>query len=99
MEKIGLYLDPATIVRNPGYLEACRDQMGLNHVIISFTGQLPPEVLATSPFDGLPPSEECVRSLIGRHLDGQPITNKFDSAYRSAGPHGSAGGGMVRQRL
>ncbi len=42
--RVGLYLGPETIVRNPGYLEALRDQIGLNWVILSYTGELPPDV-------------------------------------------------------
>jgi hypothetical protein len=91
-KKVGLYLDPGTIVRNPGYLEACREQMGLNHVIISFTGEIPAEMSSATPFDGVPPSAECMRRLLGQHLDGQPITAKFESAYRSLGPRPGEGG-------
>lgn len=54
--RVGLYLEPEIIVRNPGYLEALRDQIGLNWAILTFTGELPPEVLAHSPFDSAPPS-------------------------------------------
>lgn len=85
--RVGLYLGPETIVRNPGYLEALREQIGLNWVILSYTGELPPDVLAHSPYDGAPPSPERVRSLIARHLDGQPSTTEFKSAMLSVGPH------------
>jgi hypothetical protein len=75
------------IVDNPGYLEALREKIGLDWVIISFNGELPPEVLATSPFDGTPPSPERVRSLLAHHLDGQPSTTKLDAALKGIGPH------------
>lgn len=90
--RVGLYLDSRTILRNPGYLEALRTELGLNLVIISFTGELPGEVVVQSPFDVAPPSEERVRSLICRHLDGRPSTDKLGSADRCVGPHLSAGG-------
>jgi hypothetical protein len=88
--RVGLYLDPEIIVRNPGYLEALRDRIGLNWVILTFNGKLPPEVLAHSPYDSVPPSPARVRELIAYHLDGQPCTDDLDVALRSVGPHVSA---------
>lgn len=91
-KKVGLYLNAHTINQNSGYLELLQDKLGLNLVIISFTGKLSQEVVAQSPFDGLPPSDERIRSLLSQHLDGQPSTDKFGSALRSVGPHVSAEG-------
>lgn len=85
--RVGLYLDPELIVRNPGYLEALRDGIGLNWVILTFTGELPPEVLAHSPYDSVPPSPARVRRLIAHHLDGAPCTDDLGVALRSVGPH------------
>jgi hypothetical protein len=85
--RVGLYLDPDIIVRNPGYLEALRDGIGLNWVVLTFNGELPPEVLAKSPYDGVPPSPERVRQLIAHHIDGTPCTNDLAVALRSVGPH------------
>lgn len=85
--RVGLYLDPAIIVRNPGYLEALVEKIGLTWVILSYTGELPPEVLAHSPYEAAPPTPERVRSLIARHLDGLPSTTEFKSAMHSVGPH------------
>jgi len=100
-KRIGIYLSPQTILRNPGYLETLRDQLGLNVLVLMWNGELPPEVLAQSPFDGAPPSAERVRALIARHFDGQPSTEKFTSAMKSVGPHVSAGGNdqEVRQAV
>lgn len=91
-KRIGIYLTPQVILRNPGYLEVLRDRLGLNLLVLIWNGELPPEVLALSPYDGAPPSPENVRSLIARHLDGQPSTDKFTSAMKSIGPHVSAEG-------
>lgn len=91
-KRIGIYLTPQVILGNPGYLEVLRDQLGLNLLVLVWNGELPPEVLAQSPYDGAPPTPENVRSLIARHLDGQPSTDKFTSAMKSVGPHVSAGG-------
>ncbi len=85
--RVGLYLEPETIVRNPGYLEALHDGIGLDWVILTFTGELPPEVLAHSPYGGAPPSPERIRQLIAYHLDGQPCTDDLEVALRSVGPH------------
>ena len=85
--RVGLYLEAETIVRNPGYLEALRDGIGLNFVILTFTGELPQEVLAHSPYDSVPPSPQRVRELISHHLDGTPCTEDLDVALRSVGPH------------
>jgi hypothetical protein len=84
--RVGLYLSSQIIVDNPGYLEALREKIGLDWVIIWFDGELPPEVLAASPL-GSAPTPERVRSLLAQHLDGQPSTTKLDSALRSVGPH------------
>jgi hypothetical protein len=91
-KRIGIYLTPSQILRNPGYLETLRDELGLNLLVLIYTGELPQRVLAQSPFDGIPPSPENVRSLICRHLDGNPSTAKFDNAFHSVGPHVAAGG-------
>ena len=92
MKRVGLYLTPKTIVRNPGYLEVLRSQLGLNLAIIWFTGELPAEVQAESPFDGAPPSEERIRSLTTWHVDGRPTTDRLESAKQCVGPHMPAGG-------
>lgn len=90
--EIGLYLNAGTIVRNPGYLEALRDRVQLKRVILSYSGELPPEVLALSPFDGQPPSDERILDLICRHIDGRPSATKLDRAREAAGPHMHVGG-------
>ena len=90
--KIGLYLGSRDILQNPGYLEALQRGMGLNLVILGFSGEVPPEVMAANPFDGQPPSKERILSLVTRDLDGQPILRKYDSAMHSLGPHTAPGG-------
>ena len=84
--RVGLYLGSQVIVDNPGYLEALREKIGLNWVIIWFNGELPPEVRAASPF-GPSPAPERISSLLAKHLDGQPSTTKLDSALKGIGPH------------
>src|SRR5687767_7583625 len=84
--RVGLYLTSPVIANNPGYLEALREKIGLDWVIISFNGELPPEVLAASPFGGTP-TPQRITSLLAQHLDGQPSTTKLDSALKGVGPH------------
>ena len=84
--RVGLYLTSQVIVNNPGYLEALREKIGLDWVIIWFNGELPPEVLAASPF-GTSPTPERISSLLAHHLDGKPSTTKLDSALKGVGPH------------
>ncbi|MFH1085190.1 MAG: hypothetical protein V1772_05465 [Chloroflexota bacterium] len=92
MQRTGIYLDAPLILRNPGYLETLRDKLGLSLVIISYSGTLSPEVARLSPFDGAPPSDDCLRGLLATHIDGQPSTTKLDKAKGSLGPHVGAGG-------
>jgi hypothetical protein len=84
--RVGLYLTAPVIANNPGYLEALREKIGLDWVIIWFNGELPPEVLAASPFGGTP-TPQRISSLLAQHLDGQPSTTKLDSALKGVGPH------------
>lgn len=91
-KRVGLYLDAGTILQQPGYLELLRDALGLNLVILNFSGKLSDGVLAKSPFDQLPPSDETIRSLLCRHIDGQPSTAKLGATKGSVGPHMHAGG-------
>ena len=85
--RIGLYLDPKIILHNPGYLEALQKAVGLNLIILSYTGQLSQEVLALNPFDGFPPSDERIRSLITRDIYGRIIATSLEPAQQSLGPH------------
>ena len=66
--RIGIYLSANEILENPGYLEALRDALGLNLVIVGFSGQLPAEVRAASPFDGMRVSDGRLNELLVRHL-------------------------------
>lgn len=91
-KKVGLYLDSKTILAHPAYLPTLRKEIGLNLIIIGFSGELPEKVRATSPFDHLPPSDERIRELLCQHIDGRPSTCKLDKAKASVGPHVSTKG-------
>jgi hypothetical protein len=91
--RVGIYLTAEIILRNPDYVNALRDRLGLNLVIIGFSGQLSKAMLAMSPFDGVPLSDACLHSLVGTHLDGQPVdTTEFELVRRSVGPSVRTGG-------
>ena len=46
----GIYLTTDEVLKYPDYVERLRDEIGLNTVVLSFTGQLSAEVLALSPY-------------------------------------------------
>ena len=54
----GIYLTTGEVLKYPDYVERLRDEIGLNTVVLSFTGQLSEEVLALSPYGGRTPTEE-----------------------------------------
>ncbi|MBB29289.1 MAG: hypothetical protein CME25_10370 [Gemmatimonadetes bacterium] len=83
----GLYLSPNMILKNPAYLETLKREIGLNLALINFTGELSDEVMKANPFDGSPPSDARIRSLLSHHIDGELCTQKLDSARSSIGPH------------
>lgn len=86
-QRTGIYLRPEVIVRNPGYIEALQEKLGLNLVIIFFAGALPESVLAKSPFDGVPLSDACLEGLLIKHLDGEAVDPlEFENARACVGP-------------
>ena len=92
-KRTGVYLSAQLVLDNPDYVEVLRDQIGLNLAIMGFSGTLPEEVLARSPFDAVPVSDECVAALYSRHLDGTPLQPEQEPSPRSmVGPAIHAGG-------
>ncbi len=86
-KRVGIYLTSKVIRDNPDYLKALRDQLGLNLVITGFAGELPLEVLKESPYDGTPLSDECLDTLVCKHIDGRPVDPlEFDQVRESVGP-------------
>ena len=86
-QRTGIYLRPEVIVRNPGYIEALQEKLGLNLVVLFFAGALPDAVLAKSPFDGVPLSDACLKSLLIKPLDGEAVDPlEFDLARSCVGP-------------
>lgn len=95
-KRTGIYLTTTRVLDNPGYIKALQDGLGLNLVVLSFSGELPPEVRQASPYDRVPLSDACLNDLVSRHLDGTPVDPlEFDRVRESAGPgagmHGDDG--------
>ena len=59
----GIYLGPDTVLNHPNYVTRLRDEIGLNTVVISFTGEMSKDVLALSPFKGRVPTDDELAEL------------------------------------
>ena len=82
-----IYLGPDTILNHPDYVTRLRDEIGLNTVVLSFTGEMPDEVLSLSPFKGRVPTDEELGELVLRHFDGRPIDPlEYERARELCGP-------------
>lgn len=89
----GLYLTTREVLAYPDYATRLRDEIGLNTVVLSFSGKLPQEVLAQSPYKGRTPTEKELGELVIRHFDGRPVdVREYDRAREMCGPGVSAGG-------
>ncbi len=83
----GIYLGHETILNHPDYVARLQDEIGLNTVVIGFTGKMPDSVLALSPFKGQVPTDEELAKLVLRHFDGRPIDPlEYDLARELCGP-------------
>ena len=92
-KRTGIYLSASDILDNPGYVETLREQIGLNLVIMGYSGAPSQHVLDRSPFDARPVSDACVESLSSRHLDGTPLKPEEEpSPGAMVGPGLHAGG-------
>ena len=85
--RTGIYLTTGNVLDHPDYARVLRDQIGLNTVVLSFSGALPQSVLERSPYGGRPPTDEELAGLVIRHMDGQPVdAREYEQARASAGP-------------
>ena len=69
----GIYLTTSEVLKYPDYVERLCDEIGLNTVVMSFSGELPERVLAKSPYGGRVPTDEELGELVLRHFDGRPV--------------------------
>ena len=89
----GIYLTAEEILEHPDYVTRLRDEIGLNAVVMGFTGELPDEVLAISPYNGKRPTEHELSQLVIRHFDGRSVDpREYRQAQALCGPGVSAGG-------
>ena len=89
----GIYLTTDKVLKYPDYVERLRDEIGLNTVVMDFSGELPKHVLAKSPYGGRVPTEEELGELVLRHFDGRPVDpREYDRAQALCGPGVSATG-------
>lgn len=89
----GIYLTTSVVLEQPDYVKRLRDEIGLNTVVLGFTGEMSDEVMKLSPYGGKTPSDEELESLILRHFDGRPIDpREYEQAKALCGPGVSAKG-------
>jgi len=61
---------PNAAAKNPAYFERIQRELGLNLVIVGYSGELPGSVLAQSPICGTPSTMDSINAVLARHLDG-----------------------------
>ena len=89
----GIYLTTDVVLKYPDYVTRLRDEIGLNTVVLDFSGELPEEVLALTPYGNSTPTEEELDELVLRHFDGRPVDpREYDRAQALCGPGVSARG-------
>ena len=92
----GMYLTTDVVLKYPDYVERLRDEIGLNTVVLNFSGELPDDVLAKSPYGGRTPTDEELGALVLRHFDGRPVDpGEYEQARGLCGPGISATGDDV----
>jgi hypothetical protein len=88
----GIYLTTDQVLKHPRYVERLRDEIGLNTVVLSFSGQIPDSLLALSPYGGKTPTAAELDALVLRHFDGRPIDpREYQQAQAYCGPGISSG--------
>jgi hypothetical protein len=101
MQTVGLYTDAQTLLQKPAYFQRLQRELGLNLVIVGFSGELPGSVLSESPFKGQPAEIDSIKAVMARHLDGSLCSAAPELALGSVGPHVGGGGndGELRQAI
>ena len=89
----GIYLTTKVVLEHPDYVTRLRDEIGLNTVVLGFTGEMSDEVKRLSPYGDKMPSDEELEGLILRHFDGRPVDpREYEQAKALCGPGVSASG-------
>ena len=92
MQTVGLYTDAQTLLQKPAYFVRLQQELGLNLVIVGYSGELPGSVLAETPFVGQPPTMASINAVLACHLDGTLCSDTPELAQGSVGPHVGHGG-------
>ncbi len=83
----GIYLTTDVVQNHPDYATRLRDEIGLNTVVLGFTGTMPDSVMKLSPYGGKTPTDGELEKLILRHFDGRPIDpREYEQARNLCGP-------------
>jgi hypothetical protein len=89
----GIYLTTDVLLKYPDYVERLRDEIGLNTVVLSFSGALSDDVLAKSPYGGRVPTDDGLAGFVVRHFDGRAVDpREYERAQAQIGPGVSATG-------
>jgi hypothetical protein len=89
----GIYLTTDVVLDHPDYVTRLRDEIGLDTVVLGFTGEMPDAVMKLSPYRGKTPTDEELNELILRHFDGRPVDpREYEQARALCGPGVSAKG-------
>ncbi|MEE2659240.1 MAG: hypothetical protein VX733_12095 [Candidatus Latescibacterota bacterium] len=89
----GIYLTTDVVRRHPDYVTRLRDEIGLDTVVLSFTGEVPESLRQRSPYPGSESTDEELASLVLRHFDGRPVDpREYDRARELCGPGVPAAG-------
>ncbi len=89
----GIYLTTDVVLDHPDYVTRLRDEIGLNTVVLGFTGEMSDEVMKLSPYGGKTATDDEIAELIIRHFDGRPIDpREYEQARALCGPGVSAKG-------
>ncbi len=95
----GIYLTTNAVLDHPDYVTQLRDEIGINTVVLDFTGEMPDEVMELSPFGGKDLNDDDLAELVLRHFDGRPIDPiEYERVRELCGPGVSAKGEDARYR-
>ena len=78
----GIYLTTDEVLKYPDYVERLRDEIGLNTVVMNFSGELPERVLAKSPYGVACRQKQNLASLYSGILTGDLLIRENTIALK-----------------